>query len=490
MNQEVRVINGYPVKDEKAIRSYNTVALMKADTKLRVGQHVKTKGYYESNDGGAAEYIITDTQSESNYQENLNNGLYATLIIDKEINVKQFGAKGDGIHDDTSIIRNTVTKGKKIYFPTGTYLITETITLSNSVTLVGDGAKLGRANYNPKTIILSETTYAFKTSWPTKCYFEKLSFSGYGINELVGYAKDCDFIGTYGIYYLRGLIDNCYFECSQYGINTAVDSTIINSIFANCDVAISLHGSDNRITNNRIDWNNIGIELISANYNTITNNIIDKQTTYGITSDNGSTYNNISNNLFERNLEYHLYGAFYHDIISNNNFIKKIIIDGDETSDVLPIIAFNFSEFGNNAFTNNNIYADKFVYSPPSLGGNNNFRGNIFNGKQIDHLYFKLGTLTVNANSDNTLLVKWSSIKDKILNFANGSHFDLNFVKVIDSSTNNGFYSGDSRILEIRYETYYQIGVKINNPTSSSVTYNIFVDFVNIDPYYLDDRTE
>ena len=85
MNQEVKVINGYKVKDEKAIRSYDTVALMKADTKLSEGQHVKTKGYYESNDGGSSEYLITDTQSESDYQENLNNGLFAEKIKNDEV---------------------------------------------------------------------------------------------------------------------------------------------------------------------------------------------------------------------------------------------------------------------------------------------------------------------------------------------------------------------------------------------------------------------
>ena len=85
MNQEVKIINGYSIKDEKAIRTYDSVALMKSDRKLKEGQHVKTRGYYSINDGGSAEYYITDTQSKSDYQENLENGLYATLIINDEL---------------------------------------------------------------------------------------------------------------------------------------------------------------------------------------------------------------------------------------------------------------------------------------------------------------------------------------------------------------------------------------------------------------------
>ena len=74
MNQEVKIINGYKVKDEKAVRTYDTVSDMKSDSKLGEGQHIKTRGYYSINDGGSAEYIIVSESSETEYQELLNNG--------------------------------------------------------------------------------------------------------------------------------------------------------------------------------------------------------------------------------------------------------------------------------------------------------------------------------------------------------------------------------------------------------------------------------
>ena len=104
---EFSTLNGYKVKDKKAIRFYDTVDDMINDTTLKEGMHAKTKGYYSVNDGGEAEYHITGTESNSDYQEELDNGLYATLITDKKINVLQLGIKRN-IEQDQSILVNAI----------------------------------------------------------------------------------------------------------------------------------------------------------------------------------------------------------------------------------------------------------------------------------------------------------------------------------------------------------------------------------------------
>lgn len=103
---------------------FNSVAEIKAYN-LQAGDMAITLGYYEANDGGGATYKITDTESELEYQETLNNGLYATLIINNsEINVKQLGAKGDGItNDDLAFERLKLLSVKKLIIPYGTYLV-------------------------------------------------------------------------------------------------------------------------------------------------------------------------------------------------------------------------------------------------------------------------------------------------------------------------------------------------------------------------------
>ena len=85
---EFSTLNGYKVKDKKAIRYYDTVADMKSDTTLKNGMHVKTKGYYTSGDGGSTEYIIKSTSSS--YYEELTNNLVAEMKIENNDVSKAF----------------------------------------------------------------------------------------------------------------------------------------------------------------------------------------------------------------------------------------------------------------------------------------------------------------------------------------------------------------------------------------------------------------
>ncbi len=59
------------------------------------------------------------------------------------LNVKDFGATGDGTTDDTSAIQAAVSKatasGKRVYLPSGNYRTTATVSVPENVSLVGDG---------------------------------------------------------------------------------------------------------------------------------------------------------------------------------------------------------------------------------------------------------------------------------------------------------------------------------------------------------------
>jgi len=62
-------------------------------------------------------------------------------------NVKTFGAKGDGVADDTAAIQAAIdgTSTGILFFPKGTYRVTSTLAVSakNSLTLVGEGSFYG-----------------------------------------------------------------------------------------------------------------------------------------------------------------------------------------------------------------------------------------------------------------------------------------------------------------------------------------------------------
>ena len=130
--------------------TFDNVAEMKLATNLTDDSFAQTIGFYSANDKGGALYKIRaktsgDTVDEMTLIDLYDNTLVAELIKTNTMNVKQFGAKGDGTTDDTSSIQTAFTSLKNINIPSGTYMIDGTnplipsdnskITLDNDATL-------------------------------------------------------------------------------------------------------------------------------------------------------------------------------------------------------------------------------------------------------------------------------------------------------------------------------------------------------------------
>jgi len=149
---EFSKLNGYDVKDKKAIRTYDTIAAMKADTDLKEGQCVKTKGYYSANDGGEGEYIIVNETltDDGGSIHKLSNGLFASLIVGDYTNVKQFGAYGDGTHDDTTAFQNALNKISNIFISRGTYKVSS-VTVPSNRKITGEGYHNSIINFTSST---------------------------------------------------------------------------------------------------------------------------------------------------------------------------------------------------------------------------------------------------------------------------------------------------------------------------------------------------
>lgn len=112
---------------------FNSISEMKSYN-LQTGDMAITKGYYEANDGGAGTYeVVTGNLTEDGGSiHEITNGLYAKLVIENEtINIKQFGAKGDGTTDDTLKISNAFNFGGNIIIPFGIYAISNTIYIND-----------------------------------------------------------------------------------------------------------------------------------------------------------------------------------------------------------------------------------------------------------------------------------------------------------------------------------------------------------------------
>ena len=71
--------------------------------------------------------------------------LYSTALAQasgKILNVKELGARGDGVTNDTAAIQaaiNAATKGATIYFPVGTYIVSDLKVNRSGLSFVGEG---------------------------------------------------------------------------------------------------------------------------------------------------------------------------------------------------------------------------------------------------------------------------------------------------------------------------------------------------------------
>ncbi len=103
-----------------------------------------TLGYYTPGDRGHGTYWY-DPNSDSASDDGgsiivANDGGRWRLITDGTINVRQFGAKGDGNTDDTQVLQQLFNNinFRNVYFPVGSYRITNNIIITHAKTIFGD----------------------------------------------------------------------------------------------------------------------------------------------------------------------------------------------------------------------------------------------------------------------------------------------------------------------------------------------------------------
>jgi hypothetical protein len=129
--------------------------------------------------------------------------LSALLESDKFgiVSVKTYGAKGDGVTDDTIAIQNAIDSledaspsgyggGGVVYFPTGTYLISKTITIENhNVTITGGnkGSSILKANSPFTGTELLKWTHGNKWLYVSNCQIKniELDMNQLNINGLL-----------------------------------------------------------------------------------------------------------------------------------------------------------------------------------------------------------------------------------------------------------------------------------------------------------------
>jgi hypothetical protein len=155
--------------------------------------------------------------------------LLGTLFT-KYYNVKEYGAVGDGVTDDTAAVEQCVKAAKKAsgtaYFPAGTYLITKTIKVtkddSKILTIKGDGADVSRfigAESLDGPIFDIRMKYNFNAK---DLGFEHRG-QGSGIDALYVKAFDCAFTSSEGntapLFHFSG--SNCWAVRCEFNTRNA-----------------------------------------------------------------------------------------------------------------------------------------------------------------------------------------------------------------------------------------------------------------------------
>ena len=137
----------------KAMFCFDTVADMKAAENLINGSYARTMGYYSYNDGGGSLYKITNEENNEEYQEELENGYYATLIInDTNVKLEMFGGLGNNEYVNDNAFIKAVQTGHDIDLISGkTYVFSGDIlnlaNIGHRLIINGNNAKVKKLSF-------------------------------------------------------------------------------------------------------------------------------------------------------------------------------------------------------------------------------------------------------------------------------------------------------------------------------------------------------
>ena len=293
---------------------YPNVASMRADTGLTEGKLVQTESYWDKQYGGSAYYDIVSSTSltvDDGKCIQLDNGLYAELHpINDTVTVNQFGAYGDGEHDDAETIQLALNAGygNIELIDDQTYLVSNHIYIQTN-----------------NIYIFSENSCA--TILAQDGFESDLIFNIHQVNDILltninfdmNSSQNSDIgIGGISIYQSKNIdINNCIFN------GTGQEATAITSIKSS-----NINIEKNEMLRTDCGFMTIGGEL-DENYENfvVTENFFDGQRPYSepITFFDSSNYNNIkivNNVIQDKTYASGIYtgdGKYTNVYIANNN---------------------------------------------------------------------------------------------------------------------------------------------------------------------------
>lgn len=203
----------------KKIYFFNDINSMKLSTDIINGMLIKTKGYYNENDGGDGFYFVRNKTNED-IEDNafiifLQNNLVAELLIENNcVNFKQIGAKSYDENfnkiDSSQFLQkylnklNTSITSIKLFIPAGVYFFTSTIIDIDNIDIEGEKQF---SLYNMKGSVIApfsnEQNYIWQIGNTNKTTsnikIKNLFFTGYNITHTSNKFYNTDIEDIYNI---------------------------------------------------------------------------------------------------------------------------------------------------------------------------------------------------------------------------------------------------------------------------------------------------
>lgn len=405
------------------------------------------------------------------------------------VSVKDFGAKGDGIKDDTIALRNafTMSNSQNVKIPAGTYLVSSMITLAdNPKHLEFDAGAIIKRNFDGAAVIL-----VTGNGW-------KISGGEFDGNKSI--FKNAANAGIF-ITGNKNTVDNCkVHDNASHGISIdgagggGTDNTVNNCIVKDCDaVGISQYKAvSSSITNNRVY--NAGAEGITVdltNRSRVIGNVIDGAARIGAVGGMGvdaAFENTIAGNLIvgTKNklpaitLESQA-GNTHHNTVMGNNLLdneghgiwvrhRDIIFNASNNSFYATPPANTYGHGDWNAITGNNIRGVPSGFYPIRV--DKNCVGNVLSGNVYDGKLPSIDPASIDTRSDAglTAFMANNTVWQSNITGDNSEHQ----VKFNNTIFDRGMcYDNSSGVFTVPVNGVYQFSASVRTVGGSNHDYQI-----------------